>query len=136
MKPPWTPFSPKPPGLRSAGPSSGRAYEEDLAELAETLEGQGQAIKDRDYAGYLQLDCDFHRRVAVATGNELLADIITNLNTQVQRFLILARNLPEKAPKGFHYLADCVRLMRLSPVLLLKASSMSRVERPRAYRTY
>jgi DNA-binding GntR family transcriptional regulator len=82
----------------AAGQAAGGAHEEDLAELAKTLEGQGRAIKDGDYTGYLQLDCDFHRRVAVATGNELLADIITNLNTQVQRFLILARNLPEKAP--------------------------------------
>ncbi|HHY92634.1 MAG TPA: GntR family transcriptional regulator [Firmicutes bacterium] len=82
----------------AAGQAAERTREEELARLAEVLEGQGRAIEDGNYTNYLQFDCDFHRLVATATENELLADIITSLNTQVQRFLILARNLPEKAP--------------------------------------
>lgn len=82
----------------AAGQAAERIKEEELAPLAEALEGQRRSIEESNYADYLQLDCDFHRLVAAATENELLTDIITNLNTQVQRFLILARNLPEKAP--------------------------------------
>ena len=70
---------------------------EKLEELRLILEGQKSSITARDYTSYLLGDYRFHTGIAQASRNEILHEIVVKLSVQVQRFLILSRNLPEKA---------------------------------------
>jgi len=66
----------------AAGLASRRATEADLAGLSEALAGVDQAT---DVEGLVQHDLEFHRRIAVASGNSYLASLIDSLSSQTAR---------------------------------------------------
>ena len=71
---------------------------EEIASFREMIETQRESMGSKDYLLYLQKDYEFHTGVARMSRNELVYEIVRNLNIHVQRFLILSRNLPWKAP--------------------------------------
>ncbi len=68
-----------------------------LEEIRLVLENQKASIAAGNYTSYLLQDYLFHTGIAQASRNEILHEIVVKLSVQVQRFLILSRNLPEKA---------------------------------------
>ena len=64
------------------------------------------------YKGFLAENRDFHYRVALATGNRRLAEVVDNLLQQMQRLLILRLDLRENAEEMLtehHRLLEALR---------------------------
>jgi DNA-binding GntR family transcriptional regulator len=92
----------------SAELASQRISEEDLTFL-EKLTHRYVAGDLRSYKQFLAENREFHYRVALATGNRLLADVVNNLLNQMQRLLILRLDLRDNADE---MLAEHGRLLK------------------------
>ena len=57
-----------------------------LAELRESVEHSRKCLEANDKPGYIEEDVNFHTLLADATGNALLAEMLTNLQHQVWLF--------------------------------------------------
>lgn len=80
----------------SAELAASRIADEDLADL-EHLGSRYVAGNIRSYKEFLAENRDFHYRVALASGNSRLAQVIDGLLNQMQRMLILRLDLRDNA---------------------------------------
>ncbi|GAB3794007.1 GntR family transcriptional regulator [Virgibacillus kimchii] len=66
---------------------------------------QSQAINLKDFNLFLDLDYQFHTKIAEYASNRKLKEFIVNLNSQIQRFLILSNTLHVRAEAAIeeHY---------------------------------
>lgn len=71
-----------------------RNISEDLLDKVEmSIKLQKQAIKKNDYNLYLREEYNFHGSIAKATDNSHLSNILDNLTTQLNRYLVLSTTL-------------------------------------------
>jgi DNA-binding GntR family transcriptional regulator len=66
-----------------------RVTDEQLSRLAHTLEASRQANARRDLVAYVELDFEYHRQIAAATGNRYLVDALSPLHRLLTRFTFL-----------------------------------------------
>ena len=71
-----------------------RAGDGDVRDLREILDGIDAAHRDGNIAGTIELDDAFHRRIALASRNRLLAASADRLLDRVRFARSMARNLP------------------------------------------
>lgn len=73
-----------------------------LYELSKNLEGQLEAIESNDYNSFMDYDRAFHLQLANIGDNVKLADLISQMNTGVNRaFLFLSNTLPVSAKDAY-----------------------------------
>ncbi|GGA18936.1 GntR family transcriptional regulator [Psychrobacillus lasiicapitis] len=73
-----------------------------LYELQNNLEGQLEAIESDDYNSFMDFDRAFHLQLANIGGNVKLAELISQMNTGVNRaFLFLSNTLPVSAKDAY-----------------------------------
>jgi DNA-binding FadR family transcriptional regulator len=65
--------------LQAARLAADRAEESDLGVLADALDRRAAAWRERDFQAWIEADWDFHRGVANAAHNPLLAELYRNL---------------------------------------------------------
>ncbi|GGK34449.1 GntR family transcriptional regulator [Caldalkalibacillus thermarum] len=71
--------------------------EQDIEQLRQICDQQYQSIANKDYYRFIELDYQFHSKIAQITENAKLSEIVDNLNNQIQRFLILSNTLQDSA---------------------------------------
>ncbi|PSL46988.1 GntR family transcriptional regulator [Salsuginibacillus halophilus] len=76
------------------------ATENDVAHLKDVTNKQHDSIKDGDFHRFIDLDYEFHHYIAVLSQNKKLQEFTENLNSQVQRFLILTQTLTESVTQA------------------------------------
>jgi DNA-binding GntR family transcriptional regulator len=79
-----------------------RAAESDLSDLREILDGIDAAHREGDIAGTIELDDSFHRRIALASGNRLLAASADRLLDRVRFARSMTRSLPGRQEEFKH----------------------------------
>ncbi len=73
-----------------------------LYELKTNLEGQLEAVKSNDYNSFMDFDREFHLHLANIGDNAKLAELISQMNTGVNRaFLFLSNTLPVSAKDAY-----------------------------------
>ncbi len=75
---------------RTAALAARKATEEDVAVITSAFDGAEAAIEASDFRTMLSMDRDFHRAVALATGNPTLARFVISLQNVATRFWIWA----------------------------------------------
>ncbi|WP_226580981.1 GntR family transcriptional regulator [Halobacillus litoralis] len=81
----------------AAGLASSLATEEDIKELRSICERQRESIDERNFHKFIDLDYAFHSYIAEVSKNKKLKEFIENVNSQIQRFLILTSTLSDSA---------------------------------------
>jgi GntR family transcriptional regulator, rspAB operon transcriptional repressor len=93
----------------SAELAAPRIADEDLLDLERLTQRRYVAGHLASYKEFLADNREFHHRVAVASGNVRLADVVQNLLNQMQRLLILRLDLRDNADE---MLAEHQRLLQ------------------------
>jgi DNA-binding GntR family transcriptional regulator len=75
---------------RSGSLAARNAREDDVAAILSAFDGAEAAVERGDYRALLEMDLNFHKAVAHATHNPLLARFIINLQNIATRFWIFA----------------------------------------------
>ena len=75
---------------RTAALAARKATAEDVATITTAFEGAEAAIEGADFRTMLSMDRNFHRAVAMATGNATLARFVISLQNVATRFWIWA----------------------------------------------
>lgn len=101
---------------------------EQLDELEEIIDGHEEAARIGDYELYLQKDFEFHTYVAKYGNNELLYNIIQNINSHVQRFLILSETLQINSIKAANEHKEVLEAMRNRDVQAAEAKMRAHVK--------
>lgn len=65
------------------------------------MQSQKKAIEDNDMYMYIDLDSQFHLKIAEISGNNKLQDFIEQINNQLTRYLVLSGKLSESAEKAY-----------------------------------
>ncbi|GEN54530.1 GntR family transcriptional regulator [Halobacillus faecis] len=81
----------------AAGLACTLATEEDVKELRRLSDMQRASIDEQNFHKFIDLDYAFHSYIAEISGNKKLKEFIENLNSQIQRFLILTSTLSDSA---------------------------------------
>ncbi|WP_336511499.1 GntR family transcriptional regulator [Alteribacter salitolerans] len=69
--------------------------ERDIRELIEITKQQNKSLELKDYHQFIELDYQFHSKIAELSNNKKLVEFINYLNLQVQRFLVLSNTLSD-----------------------------------------
>lgn len=82
---------------RTAALAARNASAEDILAISEAFDGAEAAIEAQDFRAMLAMDRNFHRAVAFATKNTILARIVTGLQNVAVRFWIwqMEKQTPE-----------------------------------------
>jgi DNA-binding GntR family transcriptional regulator len=75
---------------RTAGLAAANASAEDLAAITSAFAGAEEAVEASDFRALLEMDRHFHRAVAAATHNPMLARFVVSLQNIATRFWIYA----------------------------------------------
>lgn len=65
------------------------------------MQSQKKAIEDNDMYMYIDLDSQFHLKIAEISDNNKLQDFIEQINNQLTRYLVLSGKLSESAEKAY-----------------------------------
>ena len=65
------------------------------------MQSQKKAIEDNDMYMYIDLDSQFHLKIAEISGNNKLQDFIEQINNQLTRYLVLSGKLSESVEKAY-----------------------------------
>jgi DNA-binding GntR family transcriptional regulator len=83
--------------VTAAGLVANKANEEKLKVLEDLLAVQRRAIEVEDYELFIKTEYDFHVYLGKMTQNKWLEEMITKVNTIIQRYLILSGSLSKHA---------------------------------------
>jgi len=78
----------------AAGLAAERITEEELESMERLLVGKQEAITSGDIDKLVEVDTSFHELLYKASRNERLANIISNLREQIQRFRLTSLSFP------------------------------------------
>jgi len=78
----------------AAGLAAERITEEELESMERLLVGKQEAITSGDIDRLVEVDTSFHELLYKASRNERLANIISNLREQIQRFRLTSLSFP------------------------------------------
>ena len=71
--------------------------EHQLNELKKIVSLQKEAVETNDYELFIKMEYDFHVLIANFTNNKWILEMVTNVNTIIQRYLILSGSLKKYA---------------------------------------
>lgn len=92
-----------------------------LYALQKNLEGQLEAIDVNDYNSFMDFDREFHLLLANIGGNVKLAELISQMNTGVNRaFLFLSNTLPISASDAYTEHVEIVQALQKRENVLAK----------------
>lgn len=74
-----------------------QANEDKIHEIENLLSIQKKAIEMQNYELYIEMEYDFHVLLAKMTNNKWIEEMITKVNTIIQRYLILSGSLTKHA---------------------------------------
>lgn len=86
--------------------------ETDFEDLEDIVARQKKSIESEDFTQFVELDRQFHSRIASVTNNKKLSEFVENLNTQLQRFLILTGTLQKAAREAVEEHENIVEALR------------------------
>ncbi|PKM81444.1 MAG: GntR family transcriptional regulator [Firmicutes bacterium HGW-Firmicutes-14] len=85
----------------AAGLAAERITEEELEQLERILVKIGECVKDNDLEKLVEVDTEFHEALFKASRNERLAQIVSNLREQIQRFRQASLSTPGRMKFAF-----------------------------------
>lgn len=87
------------------------ASKDTIASMRINIQEQYQALKDKDYVKYLELDNGFHQLEFVDTGEALAASLLVQMNGHYDRVRLITANVNDRAEhivKEHERLVDCI----------------------------
>lgn len=112
----------------AAGLAADRITEEELEHLERILVKVGECVKDNDLEGIVEVDTEFHDVLFQATRNERLAQIISNLREQIQRFRTASLSTPGRMKYAFEEHKQIVEALSARNVELAQTLAREHIE--------
>ncbi len=87
------------------------ATKETIESMRRNIEAQYQALKEKDYVKYLELDNSFHQMEFLDTGEALAASLLVQMNGHYDRIRLITANVNDRAEhivKEHEKLVDCI----------------------------
>ncbi|MEZ4863150.1 MAG: FadR/GntR family transcriptional regulator [Caldilineaceae bacterium] len=84
--------------VEAAARAAARATPAQIAAMRDWAEQVARCATNKDRAGLVRADVEFHRQILVATGNEILVDLIDTLGPLLQELRYASTDNPELLP--------------------------------------
>lgn len=112
----------------AAGLAAERITDEELEQLERILVKIGECVKNNDLEKLIDVDTEFHDTLFKATRNERLAQIVSNLREQIQRFRTASLATPGRMKYAFDEHKKIVEALSERNVELAQALAREHIE--------
>jgi DNA-binding GntR family transcriptional regulator len=105
-----------------------RITEEELEAMERMLVEKGEAISHNDIDKLVEADTKFHEAMYMASRNERLSNIISNLREQIQRFRLTSLSVPGRREDSLKEHREILEAIQARDIQLAKQLAQEHIE--------